>query len=108
MSIFTRAKAIPTVAAALAGFHQVVADLTAAKAHHDAEAAKHEGIIATTEKNAKELIENVREAAERRIDQVEVLRADAVKKAEELKAAAEAEVKAAEAAIARVSAFLGL
>lgn len=90
-------KKVPTVAAALAGFEKVRAELRAVKEHHDAEAAKHESLVTKVQEEAAEVIRRTEEAA-----------AAAVAKAEALKGAAEREARDAVQALARFEAILGL
>lgn len=95
--MFNFKKVVPTVEAALAGFHKAIADLKAVKEHHDAAAAKHEEAIHTTAKKADEAIAKLKASAQNTITRVQ-----------ELKDAAEKEAILAARAIAKVEAFVGL
>lgn len=106
MNIFK--KAIPTVAGALQGFHKAIADLKAVKEHHDAEAAKHGGIIAKMTHEAEALVAQAKEYAAKVESRVRAKEAEVVAESQALIAAAEAEARAAVTAIAKVESFLGL
>lgn len=106
--MFFKKISVPTVAAALQGFHKAIADLKAVKEHHDAEAGKQEAALAKAQDGLVSTITRAEAEYHSVVARALDLRDTLVTKADELREAAEAEARAAAVAIARVEQFIGL